>query len=307
MAGWVKTADLFFAARPMLHIPVWSIYLVSLHYHHQFSGGKFDWTNLLMVVCLSSIAAGSYWWNQVYDYDSDLANRKLGFLQQKLLTRQELTAAFIISSILALAVSPFFSVLIFAIFTQAFILSFAYSAPPFRLKDRVWWGYFANAWGIGFMVPFCVMPELTVHNAGLLGWDNPSYFFLAVGSIYALTTIPDRTGDKIAGKRTIAVILGAQGARTLAFAITILSAVVAYRSEFWPLMILSLVSAALMAAATAVRSDRLTLAAAKAPILLLTLQAGFFYPLYLLFIIVLIAVTRVYYSRRFNMTYPRIN
>jgi 4-hydroxybenzoate polyprenyltransferase len=303
----VKSADLFFAARPMLHIPVWSIYLVSLHSHHQFSGERFGWTNLFMMVCLSLMAAGSYWWNQVHDYESDLANRKLGFLQKSLLSRGELGSAFLISSVLALAVTPFYSVLIFAIFTQAFFLSFAYSAPPLRLKDRAWWGFFANAWGIGFMVPFCVMPELTVHNAGLLGWDNPSYFFLAVGAIYILTTIPDRVGDKLSGKRTIAVILGVTRAKLLALAVILLSAVVAYRSEFPLLVLLSLISAATIVASLVVRRQQATLAAAKAPILLLTILAGYYYPVYLLFIIVLVVVTRVYYAQRFNMTYPRIS
>ena len=291
----------------MLLIPVWSVYLVSLHYHHQFTGGQFAGMNLLMIVCLSLMAAGGYWWNQVHDYESDLANSKLGFLQRNLLSRTELTAAFLIASVIALAIAPFFSVLIFGIFAQAFFLSFAYSAPPLRLKDRPWWGLVANAWGLGFMVPICVMPELTFHNAGYLGWDNPSFFFLAVGSIYVLTTIPDRAGDMLAGKRTIAVVIGTTGAKLLALALVLLSAEVARRSDFGILMLLSLISAAFIIAALLWRTKAATLAATKAPILLLTLLAGYFYPLYLLFIIVLIAVTRVYYARRFNMTYPRIN
>lgn len=307
MGSRVKTADLFFAARPMLHIPVWSIYLVSLHYHHQLSGGRFSRGNLLMMLCLSLMAAGSYWWNQVYDYDSDFANRKLGFLQRNLLSRIELRAAFLVASVVALAIAPVFSWLILGIFIQLFFFSFAYSAPPFRLKDRAWWGFFANAWGIGFMVPFCIWPELTLHNAGSLGWDNPSYFFLTVGSIYLLTTIPDRAGDQLAGKRTAAVILGTMITMLLALALMLLSAVVAYRSEFPLLVLLSLASSTVILLAVVIRSDRMPLLAAKVPIALLTLLAGYFYPLYLLFIIVLIAATRVYYARRFNMTYPRIN
>ncbi len=306
MAGGLKAADLFFAARPMLHIPVWSIYLVSLHYHHELSGGRFDWQNLLMLVCLSLMTAGSYWWNQVHDVDSDQENRKLGFLQRGLLNRTEMTAAFLVCSVIALALTPAYSTLVFAVFAQAFFLSFAYSAPPMRLKDRPFWGLFANAWGIGFLVPFCVMPEMTVHNAGLLGWDNPIYFFLAVASIYAITTIPDIAGDKLSGKRTIAVLFGKQVSLLIALALVLLSAVVAYRSGFILLCLLSLVSGLTVLAAIVTRSERVTLAAAKTPILLLSLLAGYFYPVYLLFIIVLVAVTRLYYARRFNMTYPRL-
>jgi len=306
MGGWLKATDLFFAARPMLHIPVWSIYLVCLHYHHQLSGERFDRWDPLMLICLSLMTAGSYWWNQVYDFESDRANDKLGFLQQGLLNRTQLTAAFLVSSLVGLAVTPLYSVLIFAIFAQAFFLSFAYSAPPLRLKDRPMWGLFANAWGLGFLVPFCVMPELTVHNAGLLGWDDPIYFFLAVASIYSLTTVPDVAGDAITGKRTIAVVFGKRVALIVALALVLLSALVAYRSGFILLCLLSMLSGLLVMAAFALGSDRVTLAAAKMPILLLTLLAAYFYPMYLLFIIVLVAATRIYYARRFNMSYPRL-
>jgi len=306
MGGWLKAADLFFAARPMLHIPVWSTYLVCLHYHNQLSGERLGWWDLLMLLCLSLMTAGSYWWNQVYDFESDQANNKLGFLQRGLLTRTELTAAFLICSLLGLAVTPLYSVLVFAIFAQAFFLSFAYSAPPLRLKDRPLWGLFANAWGVGFLVPLCVMPELTVHNAGLLGWDNPGYFFLAVASIYLLTTVPDRAGDELAGKRTIAVVFGSRVVLIVALALALLSALVAYRSGFILLCRLSLMSGLLAVAALAFRSERVTLVAAKTPILLLALLSGYFYPEYLLFIIVLIAATRIYYARRFKMSYPRL-
>ncbi|PWB68385.1 hypothetical protein C3F09_11805 [candidate division GN15 bacterium] len=306
MAGWLKAVDLFFAARPMLHLPIWSIYLVCLHYHHQLDGGRFDRWNLLMLLCLSFLAAGSYWWNQSFDAESDFENRKLGFLQRGFLNRAQLSSAFLISSLVGLAIAPIYSALVLAIFAQAFVLSFTYSAPPFRLKDRPFWGLFANAWGIGFLVPFCVMPELTIHNAGLLGWDNPIYFFFAVASIYIITTIPDAAGDRLAGKRTIAVLFGKRAALVLALILVLLSAVIAYWSGYVLLCGISLASALTIVTAIVFRSVRVTLAAAKTPILLLTILAGYFYPVYFVFIIVLVTLTRLYYARRFHMTYPRL-
>jgi hypothetical protein len=46
-------------------------------------------------------------------------------------------------------------------------------------------------------------------------------------------------------------------------------------------------------------------AAAKLPLLLLTLLAGFFYPGYFLFVVALLFGTRIYYRRRFHIAYPR--
>jgi len=33
----MKQLDYIFAARPMLLLPVWSIFLVALHYHHELA------------------------------------------------------------------------------------------------------------------------------------------------------------------------------------------------------------------------------------------------------------------------------
>ncbi len=42
--------DLIFAARPMFHLPGWSIFLVSLHYHHQISGDSFSVEDIFVLV-----------------------------------------------------------------------------------------------------------------------------------------------------------------------------------------------------------------------------------------------------------------
>jgi len=38
-----------------------------------------------------------------------------------------------------------------------------------------------------------------------------------------------------------------------------------------------------------------------------SLLAGYFYPIYLIFIVVLIVLTRLYYKKRFGMVYPKVN
>jgi 4-hydroxybenzoate polyprenyltransferase len=178
----MKLLDFVFAARPMLHLPIWSIYLVALFYHRKLSGGNFQWSDVGMLACLSLLASGAYYLNQVYDYDSDKINRKLGFLQVGLLNKKELMAAYLVVSVAAIGSAFFYSFLILVIVLQLFVFGYVYSTPPLRLKDRPFPGLLANAYTFGFLVPFTVMPQLNLHNAGRLGWDKPIYFFLAVAA-----------------------------------------------------------------------------------------------------------------------------
>jgi 4-hydroxybenzoate polyprenyltransferase len=302
----MKLLDFIFAARPMLHLPIWSIYLVALYYHHQLSGGRFRVTHLVILVSLSLLAAGAYYINQVYDRDSDAINRKLGFLQAGLLTEKDLMRAYLVVSVVPVIMGLFYSFFITGVFLQVFVLGYLYSCPPLRLKDRPFWGLFANAYAFGFLGPLTVMPELTLHNIGLLGWDNPIYFFLVVASVYLLTTLPDRAGDRATGKRTLSVLLTPSSVKLLALLLMLLGAYVAYRSNYLTLACIALVSALPVLLSIFTSTPSLELFATKFPILLLTILAGYLYPVYLLFIIVLMMVTRIYYRRRFNIIYPKL-
>jgi len=302
----MKFLDFVFAARPMLQLPIWTVYLVALHYHLQLSGESFDIYDLALMACISLMATGASYLNQVFDYESDRINRKVGFLQKALVTERQLQAGFVIACIIPLAVAPFFSRFTFFLFAQFVFLAFAYSAPPLRLKDRAFWGLLANAWAYGFLVSLSVMPEITAHNNGLLGWDNPFYFLFAVAATHILTTIPDRKGDAATGKRTIAVVLNRRIALLSAMVLLLFAAWMAHRSGFVELTVLALVAALFTLIAIFLKSDRPVLFAAKTPLLLLTLLAAYFFPIYLLFVVALLISTRIYYSRRFGTVYPRL-
>ena len=302
----MKVLDLIFAARPMLHLPLWSIYLVCLHYHYALSGESFGWSNVIMLACLSLVASGAYYVNQVYDFESDRINDKVGFLQKGYLSERNLMAAHLVTSIAAIAMSFCFRPVTVFIILQMYFLGFLYSVPPFRLKDRPIYGLLVNMWGIGFLTAFSVMPGIGFHNAGYLGWDNPFYFAFAVGGSYILTTIPDREGDCRAGKCTIAVWIGRSGAIVCALVLGLASLRVAYKSGFPWLMAVAGVACILTAASLMSRSEKVLLRAIKLPILLVSLLAGYFYPGYLLFMIALLVCTRLYYRKRFGVTYPRL-
>ncbi|MDZ4723524.1 MAG: UbiA family prenyltransferase [candidate division Zixibacteria bacterium] len=302
----MKALDYFFAARPLLHLPIWSIYLVAVKYHHDLTGQSFDLSDLGIMAGWSLLATSALYINQIYDYESDRINQKLGFLQNNIVEQSALYKGFLLTSASAIALTLLYPAATRLIFLQAFLLSYIYSVPPVRLKNRPFWGLFANAYACGTLISFSVMPELSVHNAGLLGWDNPLYFGLSVGAIYLLTTIPDVAGDKATGKKTLAIALGMTGEKCLALLFMLGSALFAFSSNFIALLVLSLISSALICLTIFIKSEKIILLAIKLPLLLLTLFAGYWYPLYFVFVVVLVGCTRLYFKVRFNIIYPRL-
>ena len=302
----MRILDYLFAGRPLLHLPLWTIYLVTLHYHQRISGDRFSFIDLVLMACLSMLFAGAYYLNQVYDAESDRINNKLGFLQRGFLTEKAMVTLFLLLSVGAILIGSFISNPSAIMFLLIFVLSYAYSTPPFRLKDRAFGGLFANAVAYGFLVSMAVMPDMNINNIGLLGWDNPIYFTLTVGAIYCITTVPDIEGDAAVGKRTVAVVWGRRPALIVGLVLMLLSVLVAYHSGYLVLAILSALGSLLIIPAIFSRSEKPVLLAAKLPILLLTLLAGYFFPVYFLFIVALLIATRIYYRKRFDVIYPRL-
>jgi 4-hydroxybenzoate polyprenyltransferase len=298
--------DYFFAARPLLHLPIWSVYLVSLHYHHQLSGEVFGWLDLVVPAGISLLFVGASYLNQVYDFESDRINGKLGFLQRGYLTSSQLLTGFAIVSLVAVAFAPLISWLAFFIYAQLLLLSLIYSMPALRLKDRPVGGLFANAWAFGFLTSVAVQPEMTIHNAGLLGWNTPFYFFFAVGATHALTTIPDRRGDAATGKSTLSVVLGVTGTLVVAVLLFLAAALTALSSRQMFLFFVAAGAVGLVIGAMLLRTESSVRLAAKLPLFALTLAAGYWYPLYLAFVVVLLIATRTYYRRRFQVSYPEL-
>ncbi len=303
----MKVLDYIFAARPMLHLPVWTVYLVALHYHHQLSGESFDLIDLVIMICLNLLFAGAFYINQVFDFESDRDNNKLGFLQKGMISEREMMAAFLLCSVVAIGVGPFISKITLFLFILIFLLAHIYSAPPLRLKDRPVGGLISNMLAHGFIIAIIVMPGMNAHNNGLLGWDTPFYLSLTVGGTYILTTIPDIVGDREAGKRTIGVALGVNISLVISFILFGLAAAIAFIDGQAPLFYLAGLAIFLVMAAMMIRTEGAVLIAAKLPILGLTLLAGYWYPFYFLFVVALLVATRIYYLKRFGIIYPRFS
>lgn len=295
-----RILDYIFAARPMLHLPVWSVYLVSL----RVSGDEFGWRDLAMLAALSLLVAGAYYVNQVYDQESDRLNAKLGFLQRGYASERSFMVGFIGLSLAGLALSAIVEPLMLAILLQHFVLAWLYSGPPLRLKDRPWLGLLVNAWAYGFLIPLIANGLRSPDITAAINWTLPLYFFAAVTATHVMTTLPDAEGDRAVGKRTLAVILPPGFCKLIAVGSLTIAAAVALHGRHAALAYLAIFSIIIVVISLLMPLPRMELAAAKLPLLLLTLLAGFWYPVYLLFIVALVLATRIYYLKRFQMIYP---
>lgn len=302
----MKLLDFIFAARPLLHIPIWTVYLITLHHHRTTPTGSIRFSDILIMTGLSLLFTGAVYINQIYDYESDLRNRKLGFLQRDMITKGQMRATFWITCLLAVVLSLFFDYRRAAIYLVIFALAYTYSAPLFRLKDRPLFGLYANALAHGYLVSLAAVPLTLLRFNTAYPWYLPVYFTITVGAIYIVTTIPDMRGDAGAGKRTISVCLGRKWALGIAVVLLSLSIVPAWVIDQTLLVSLSILTTLTALLALITGTERVVLATAKVPLLLLTILAGYYYWPYLVFIVAVVFGTRLYYRRRFDMVYPRL-
>jgi 4-hydroxybenzoate polyprenyltransferase len=297
-----KVLDIIFAARPMLLLPAWSIYLIS--YHVIFNEYYFSTRAMMVLASLTLMTAGFYYINQIFDYKTDMINQKVGFLQRGLIHQREMLAAYLSVTLLSWVLIATQSFALTVIILTSSLLGFFYSVPPIKLKDRPLGGLLANGLGFGLLIPLLVIFQMQS-----LSWPRlflALYFFFAVSAGYLLTIIPDREGDAAAGKNTLganysnrALIL--QG---LIFLLMSLVNSIILKNNY--LIAISSISLLIFAVALAVPGNKVILFACKFPILLMAFLAGYYYPVYFVFVVAIIILTRLYYHWRFGIIYPRL-
>jgi 1,4-dihydroxy-2-naphthoate octaprenyltransferase len=244
--------------------------------------------------------------NQVFDIESDRINNKVGFLQRGYLTVRQLKVGFWIVSIIPLVAAAFISTFVQILFAQFLLLSWLYSAPPVRLKDRALLGFLANAHAHGLLVALAVAHQTKLVDLASLDWHIPVYFALTVGATYILTTITDRAGDEATGKRTVAVVLGRNGALVSTLVLLAISVALGLWVENALLAYLAIGAVFMVLAALMVGAESAVRLASKMPLLALTVAAGSYYPVYFAFVVALLIGTRAYYFKRFGIVYPEL-
>ncbi|MEP0827141.1 MAG: UbiA family prenyltransferase [bacterium] len=299
----MKVIDFIFAARPMLFLPVWSIFLLT--YHTISPAEPLPPSAFAKLISVSLMTAGIYYINQYFDYQTDLINRKLGFLQKGFISHREIIAAYLSVSILAFIISLFVEAVFALLVGIVFVFGYFYSAPPLRFKDRPVAGLLANMVGYGLALPLSLANDIITVNPRLIALAF--YFSLVVGATFLLTIIPDRPGDAAARKQTAAQFISDSALLSISSALVTLAAGLMFAFEIYPLAVVTLAALALYLMTLIFRNRAFLLFSCKFPILLVSVLAGWYFPGYLVFILVLMAASRLYYKKRFGISYPRLN
>ena len=152
--------------------------------------------------------------NDYFDFETDARNPRKGSAEGARATEPELRRLVALSCALVATFAIFFAAVgnFAATIVLAVLLavSWAYSAPPLRLKGRPGWDSLANA---AYVLPF-------VFAALLLGvdpvpWRAIAAFALWAIASHALTSIQDVDADRASGLETIATALGRRRAALL--------------------------------------------------------------------------------------------
>jgi 4-hydroxybenzoate polyprenyltransferase len=253
----------------------------------------------------SLVMAAAYILNQIYDLESDRQNDKVFFLPRGILS---VPAARLEAAILVLAsfvLSYFQSRQYFAAILAALLLGIFYSLPPIKLKARPILDLLANSFGYG-LVGFS-LGWITVGSFSTLIIYRAVPYICAIGAVFVNTAIPDIPGDKRTGNITTAVLLGKKVSYFLALGLLVASIAAGFLLKDAAVIVASLLSLPFFILAAIKQTEKFCLLSTHFGIIALALVTTFFFPYFLIFLVLVIFATRFYYKRRFGIAYPAIS
>lgn len=294
----------------MILTPAWSFFLLGAAAGYQ-SGAQPSvrlsrplFPDLAVLLTLSVILVTAYLLNQIFDRETDRANKKVFFLAQGLFTVKTLVimalAYFLLASFLFHRVDgPHKPPLVFAL-----LLSLMYSLPPFRFCSRPVLDLLANAVGFGgiaFVLGYTLYdPSL----ANAVVFSLP-YVFL-VGGTFLFTTIMDIEGDRTTGKLTTSVAIGERNSERVACVIILGGLLIALITRHTMAAILVSAASAVCVYALISRPPGAHAFFVQAATLVVIVGAIALWPIFAACIVPLVLLSRYYFARRFGIKYPGV-
>jgi 4-hydroxybenzoate polyprenyltransferase len=203
-------------SRPIVWPVLPLVYLLGVHEAHADINAVVIAQIVLLTFPMNLIGCGL---NDIYDYESDRRSARRRAIWGAVVTPENRVLVFRASA----AMMPL--VVLGACLTRnrdnfvatvsLVVIAWAYSVPPYRLKERPPLDSLANGLGY-FLIPLMMGYSLN----GDPRYMPVRYYLLAlcVAGVHALATAADYEADRAAGHRTIAVVFGRRGAAALAFA-----------------------------------------------------------------------------------------
>jgi 4-hydroxybenzoate polyprenyltransferase len=302
-------ADRFFLLRPLVIVPALTFFL--LGYAEALLRRREAWPGhpglghpWLGLVSYALVMASVYVVNQVYDAESDRANEKLFLIPRGIVSKREAWAIAAALMVLGLAGGARCGHTTMFLFGLSFVLGMAYSVPPLALKRVFPFDLAANAIGYG-MLAF-VTGWSVAASPGLKAVAMSEPLALCVGAVFTLTAVQDRKGDERSGFRTTGVTLGLGRGPLLALVLMAVAIPLSFMLDNRFVLVGAAVSTPFFVYACARRDDRSVRVAYRASSAVFILMVGFAFPYFLLMVLALMGLARLYYSRRFSLGYPTL-
>ncbi len=314
-----KLFDYIFLMRPMLIIPVWTISLLGARAslwrergtspitidRYPFVDFSTSDLNILAMLGLATLLAGGVFiLNQIYDADTDRINKKLFLISEGHVTAGEAWKLYVAVTAIAIIGAFLLNWQLGCLFVVGAWFGFQYSYPFFKLREHPYKSFRNNVVAHGILAfLFGWVMYLSFNIEGII---KAMPYFLAVGAVYLNTTLPDLDGDKTAGKTTYGGVWGLVKTQRTAFLLVLAGMLFSIMTADYGFTVAAAIAAPFFLAAWIQESVAVSTLASKVAILALSVFAAIFFPLYGALLIFTIILTRVYYSRRFEITYPAL-
>jgi 1,4-dihydroxy-2-naphthoate octaprenyltransferase len=172
------------------------------------------------------------------------------------------------------------------------------------MKDRPWGSLLANglmgwlAFSIGWVSNNSIGFQLIIDSLPYLCFNTALYLF---------TTLPDRDGDKISGKKTLAVLFNIKNIIYLAFLLYLVGLFVSIWSIDRQALIFYILTLPLFIKTLVGQGVEDTIRATKYGILFFSISICLRWPAYFLMMVTGFFGTKWYFKRRFNFDYPNFS
>jgi len=302
--------DYFFILRPILFFPGWSTMLAGyfigykyLIYAPMLSGPEIDYLTLTLLLITYGMLMGSVFvLNQLCDIESDQQNKKLFFIADGMIPVRNAMIEVVVLAVGSIGLGFYLNRALGITYLLFFALTgLLYNYAPFRLKDRPWGSLFANAvmGGLAFAIGW-----LAVNPWGSSILTDVIPYISFNTSLYFFTTFPDIEGDRKAGKKTLAVKFGHEKIIIASFSLFIAGAVSTFILNDMQAMIFYGLSLPFFIRTAVTREIADSIRTTKFGIFFFALSICLKWPVYLMVMVAGFFGTRLYFGKRFGMSYP---
>jgi len=300
--------DYLFILRPLILIPCWNFLLIGSYLARGRAG--FTPEIVLGLVIYTFVMGGVYILNQIMDIETDRINKKLFLLSEGYVKPKWAYFEMIILWILAIVLSYTFGSVFFIFIIFSLLLGILYSLPPIKLKGRPILDTLSN--GVGYGLVNFGIGWLLVQPFEWSMFYRFSPYFLSICAVFINTTIVDIEGDKKTKEFTTAVFLRENISHTVSTVLMSCAVIVAFILKDFICLIPAIISLPLfiyVAMYRFIKSEtnrRLTIASFRLPGVIFTLITALLFPPYLVILVVVLVGMRMYYRKRFGISYPTL-